>query len=153
MNERCRQLEGLLHREVPLTREMGMRVQQCDGNALTLHAPLGPNINIHGSAFAGSLFSFAALASWGLIHLILEKEGHHSSIALGDGKINFHLPVRGDIEVKSRLPDADGLSRFLETYRSEGKARVTMEADIGTKEGVAVTFKGTYIAWTSTVDV
>ncbi len=130
-----------------------MRVQECVQGAITLHAPLGPNINIHGSAFGGSMFSFAALAGWGLLHLRLEREGLRAQIVLGDGQITFHLPVRGDIKVLGRLPEDDRLSGFLETYRTEGKARIAMEAEIGTEDGVAVTFKGAYVVWNSKVDV
>ena len=57
MTLRLQELTETLHREVPLTREMGISVAAYDGHELRVAADFEPNVNIHGTAFGGSLFS------------------------------------------------------------------------------------------------
>ena len=51
-----------------------------ESHRLTVEAELAPNVNVHGTAFAGSLYAIAALSGWGLVHLELARAG----AALGD---------------------------------------------------------------------
>ncbi|MCP4044310.1 MAG: thioesterase [Gammaproteobacteria bacterium] len=153
MNKLCKELEAEFHREVPLCREMGMKVQECDEVSITIQAPLAPNINIHGSAFAGSLFSIAALAGWGLLHMRMEREEGRAQIVMAGGQITYHLPVREGIKVISRLPETSVLDEFMETYRSAGKARISIAAEIVVEDDVVASFKGGYTVWSSEIEV
>jgi thioesterase domain-containing protein len=153
MKEQCKKLQELIHREVPLTKVMGMRVLACLDDSLTLQAPLEPNINIHGTAFGGSLFSLAALAGWGLLQLKLSGGGEPENMVLGHARIAYHLPVRGDITVRCKLPVGDKFQSFIDDFHQTRKARIKMVAEVVTEEGVAATFTGIYVAWKSKVKV
>src|SRR5829696_2656815 len=72
--ELARQLEATLHRQIPLTRAMQLRVQDFDGHELRIAAPLGPNVNQHTTAFGGSLAAATTLAGWGMVWLILRDK-------------------------------------------------------------------------------
>ncbi len=61
MRQRLKLLEETLHKEVPLTRQMGVRAEEHDGRELVIKADFEPNINIHGTAFGGSSTAFAPL--------------------------------------------------------------------------------------------
>src|SRR3989338_2624036 len=60
----AQQLSQILLDGVPLARAMDARVVSVDDGRAVLHAPLEPNRNVHGAAFAGSLYSLASLAGW-----------------------------------------------------------------------------------------
>ena len=55
--------------EIPITDAMDLGPVRFDDHGLTVRADLAPNVNVHGTAFAGSLYAIAALSGWGLVHL------------------------------------------------------------------------------------
>ncbi len=152
MKEQCKKLQELMHREVPLAKLIGMRVAACDEDTLTLLAPLEPNINIHGTAFGGSLFSLAALAGWGLLQLKLSRGGEPENMVLGHARIAYHLPVRGEITVRCKLPAGDKFQSFIDDFHEARKARIKMVSEIITQEGAVASLSGFRVAWKRKLD-
>jgi thioesterase domain-containing protein len=146
MEKRLRLLEQTLHREVPLTRHMGVRVEEHDGRELVFLADFQANINIHGTAFGGSLYSICAVVCWGMLHLKFEEAGLEAHSVLGDAKISYRLPVRGDIKAVCRLPDDGSFEAFVEKIRNGERARFDLTAEILVDKGVAVRYLGSYSA-------
>lgn len=148
MKQRLALLEETLHREVPLTRTMGVRVEEHDGRELLFLADFEPNINIHGTAFGGSLYSICAVVCWGILHLKYEDEGLPAHSVLGDASISYRLPVRGEIKARCRLPEDGSYEAFIENLRAGKRSRIELTAEILTERGVAVRFVGSYSATT-----
>jgi thioesterase domain-containing protein len=57
----CKELTATWHREIPIVEAMGAAVDSYDGRALTVRTPMQPNRNVHGTTFAGSLYSVCVL--------------------------------------------------------------------------------------------
>lgn len=148
MKQRLALLEETLHREVPLTRTMGVRVEEHDGRELLFLADFEPNINIHGTAFGGSLYSICAVVCWGMLHLKYEDEALQAHSVLGDASISYRLPVRGEIKARCRLPEDGSYEAFIENLRAGKRSRIELTAEILTERGVAVRFIGSYSATT-----
>ncbi len=148
MKQRLALLEQTLHREVPLTRTMGVRVEEHDGRELLFLADFEPNINIHGTAFGGSLYSICAVVCWGMLHLKYEDEGLQAHSVLGDASISYRLPVRDEIKARCRLPEDGSYETFIENLRAGRRSRIELTAEILTERGVAVRFIGSYSATT-----
>ncbi|TVO76724.1 YiiD C-terminal domain-containing protein [Sedimenticola selenatireducens] len=146
MKQRLALLEETLHREVPLTRTMGVRVEEHDGRELVFLADFEPNINIHGTAFGGSLYSICAVVCWGMLHLKYEDAGLQAHSVLGDAKISYRLPVRGEIMARCRLPEDGSFETFIEHLRAGKRSRIELTAEILVNKGVAVKFVGSYSA-------
>ena len=53
MNRDSRYLESILHHDIPLTREMGLKVLDWQHSQLQLHLPLQANINHKSTMFGG----------------------------------------------------------------------------------------------------
>jgi thioesterase domain-containing protein len=140
-------LEQTLHREVPLTQQMGVKVASHNGYELTLHADFEPNINIHGTAFGGSLYSICAVTCWGMLHLKFEEAGLDAHCVLGQAKISYMQPVRGDIQARCRLPQDGSFELFIDRLRQGDRARIELTAEIITKDGLAVSYAGNYLAF------
>ncbi len=148
MTERCQHLEQLLHGEVPLTRHIGMRVDRYDGEFLELHAALGPNVNIHGTAFGGSIYSMASLAGWGLLILKLGELGLDPRLMIAEGRITYCAPVMQRIRARSHLSDQASFDRFVAEYGVSRRARIDVPVEIVLDGGrIAATFVGTYAAF------
>ena len=56
MNRDSRYLESVLHHDIPLTRDMKLKVVDWQAGQLRLHLPLEPNVNHKSTMFGGSLY-------------------------------------------------------------------------------------------------
>ena len=92
---------------------MQIALRDYDGDALTLTAPLAPNVNDKGCAFGGSMASLLTLAGWGLIELVLRAEGQDCDIYVGNSELRYQGPVWGELR---------GIARFVESDARGGLA-------------------------------
>ncbi|HEY7341780.1 MAG TPA: thioesterase domain-containing protein [Ktedonobacterales bacterium] len=147
----ARELQAVLHHEIPLSRQMDLTVLQYNGVCLTLGAPLAPNINHKATAFAGSLNAVMTLTGWGTVWLLLAERGLHGTIVIQESATRYLLPVGHDFNATCRVPQADETERFLAGLRRRGKARLALKVDILDGDGrVAVAFTGNYVAFAHT---
>ena len=148
MNRDSRYLESVLHHDIPLTREMGLKVRDWQDARLELHLPLQANINHKSTMFGGSLYCGAVLAGWGWLHLQLREEGiEDGHIVIQEGQISYPLPVTRDATVVCLAPEDKVWKRFVATYKRYGRARLTLETWIVNEGGEerAVAFTGQYV--------
>jgi thioesterase domain-containing protein len=142
-----RELQAVLHHEIPLSQQIGLTVGEYDGACLSLRAPLAPNVNHKATAFAGSLTAVATLAGWGVVWLILRERDLRGVIVIQESATEYHLPVGHDFVATCRIPSERVIEHFLSALRRRGKARLPLTVDIRADAGqVAVAFTGSYVA-------
>ncbi len=139
-----KKLQDILNQAIPLTQAMGITAERYSGRQLTIIAPLANNFNHLGTAFGGSLYIAAVLASWGLLFLRLREAGVKGSIVIRTGNVEYFRPVKGDIVATSTMPDEAVFAEFLETYAKKGKAKMTITAEVDGDGGPAVQFNGLF---------
>ena len=142
------ELEQVLHHDIPLTREMGIRVIDWQNHRLRLHLPLAPNVNRKSTLFGGSLYCGAVLAGWGWLHLRLREAGiDDGHIVIQDGQISYPLPVREDAIAVCDAPDVAQWDRFITTYQRRGRARLELPTRIHAQDSdeSAVKFTGQFV--------
>ncbi|MDD0969321.1 MULTISPECIES: YiiD C-terminal domain-containing protein [Pseudomonas] len=148
MKHDSRYLESVLHHDIPLTRDMGLKVLDWQEQQLRLHLPLDANVNHKSTMFGGSLYCGAVLAGWGWLHLRLKEEGiEDGHIVIQEGQISYPLPVTGDAIAICPSPSAAVWTKFLTMYQRYGRARLTLHTQVvnaGSDED-AVTFSGQYV--------
>ena len=69
------ELEQYMHKHIPLSKAMAVSVVSVTDSAVTLQAPLEPNINHRETVFGGSASALAILAGWSLLHVRLRAAG------------------------------------------------------------------------------
>lgn len=143
--ETLARLEGVLHHEIPLSRDIGISVVDYDGMSLCLKAPLDKNTNHKSTAFGGSLYSVAVLSGWGLLYLLLQEHGLQGHIVIHESQVKYHRPVEGDIISIAMLDEPEKLERFIKIFRRNGKARIRLDAEVQFEGDVAVEFHGQYV--------
>ncbi|NAS98732.1 thioesterase [Pseudomonas syringae pv. actinidifoliorum] len=144
----ARELERVLHHDIPLTRDMGMRVIDWHTRTLRLHLPLAPNVNHKSTLFGGSLYCGAVLAGWGWLHLRLHEVGiTDGHIVIQDGQISYPLPVRSDAIARCEAPEMVQWEKFITTYQRRGRARLTLHTCITAQDSdeQAVRFVGQFV--------
>jgi len=148
MSSASEYLQTVLHHDIPLTAEMGLKVLEWSEQQLSLHLPLAPNVNHKSTMFGGSLYCGAVLAGWGWLHLRLKEEGiTDGHIVIQEGQISYPLPVTGDAVAICPAPEAAVWNRFVAMYRRYGRARLTLDTRIlnAGSEDEAVRFTGQYV--------
>lgn len=143
-------LEVTLHKEIPITRQIGIRVVEYDGTRLTLAAPIERNINHKATAFAGSLNSVVTLAGWGLIWIALREAGLDATIVIQDSTSYYRRPVTRDFSATCQKRDDALMAQFVRMLREKGKARLELEAEVRENDVVAMSFQGRYVAMVHT---
>ena len=138
-------LQARFHRDIPLSRQMGVTVGAYDGKALELRAPLAPNRNDKLTGFAGSLNALMTLAGWGLLYLRLAQAGERCDIVIHKGEQVFSAPVRRDFRAIAVL-DESLWPGFMERLGDRGRARIELDARIEAGGVTAATLKARYVA-------
>ena len=123
---------------------MGMGVDGYDGRTLTVRAPLPPNRNLHGTAFAGSLFSVCVLTGWGAVWLALRERGLAGQIVVADSRIQYRKAVTGDLVCRCS-PDPASVTPGVEQLGATGRAAFELACTIDSGGKRAVTFTGDYV--------
>src|SRR5690606_19933155 len=139
-------LEDYLHRHIPLAKAMGIRVVSAEPDAVTLHAPLAPNINHRAAVSRGRAAAAPMLASWSLVPTRLLDAGIEARVVVRRHSMAFDAPMADDFAVRaflSRPPDWDD---FLRRLARKGIARIAVTAVLGCGQDDAASFDGEFVA-------
>ncbi len=129
------EIEAFLHERIPLTRALGCQVIAADGSGVRLRAPLGPNVNVHGTAFAGSLASLSLLSGWVWVVLALRDGGHEATVVVRRCEVTYLAPIDGTLEAHCAPPESDAWWTFSERLREHGRGRLSLECTVSTIGG------------------
>ena len=138
-------LQNTLHALIPISRAMGIQVARLEPGLLQLSAPLGLNHNHAGSGFAGSLYSLASLAGWGLLRHLVDSHGIKAELVLGQASIRYQRPALSDLLATVRLP-AGQQADLVARLRRGDKARLRLSIALGNESDPDATFTGSYFA-------
>jgi thioesterase domain-containing protein len=144
MNKLAAELEALWHEKIPLAAAMQIRIDEATEARLIVSAGLSPNINPHGTAFAGSLYSLCALTAWGAVWLTLREHGvDDGGIVLRSATIDYLRPIREELRcVCARDPGLAGV--LVEPYLAHGRSGGELDCEILAEGRRAVEFRGRY---------
>jgi thioesterase domain-containing protein len=124
------ELKDRIHRHIPLAKAMQFSIDELDPSAIRVSAPLEPNINIHGTGFAGSIYSLAVLTGWALCTHILEDAQVDAELVVARGEIRYRAPVSGELLCATEA-DARARDAFLQATREQGKGLLQLEIRVG----------------------
>lgn len=131
--------------QVP-ARALGIVVDSADSSSLVLSAPLLDNKNVHGTAFAGSLYAIGVLCSYYLGRAWVRHQGLADAgyeLVAKSGSVQYKRPVTTSrICAKSVLPSAEALANFRRDLEAKGKAVVVISGCVlGAEEKVACEYQ------------
>lgn len=138
----CRELQATWHEEIPISETMGIRISQYTGREFETHAQLSRNINVHGTMFAGSIYSLATLTCWGLLHLQLRERQLQGAVVLADGNIHYHKPITREPRAVAKLVDMNG---DLSSLKSGQNARVNLKSQVFDGDKPVAEFTGQFV--------
>jgi thioesterase domain-containing protein len=139
-------LARILARYFPVTRHLGVRVREASLARVVLAAPLAPNRNRSGTAFAGSLNAVATLAGWSWLTLLLQEAETPAQVVLQDSSIVYSSPATTDFLAVCMAPSVAEQSRFQAAFHRRGRGRISLRVVLESKDGPVATFLGRYVA-------
>jgi thioesterase domain-containing protein len=148
-------VERYLHRKIPISAGMGVRVRLATLERVDLWLPLQPNINHEQTVFGGSAAAAATLAAWTLLHLRLTHASSEAQLVIQRSTMEYTRPIDGDFEATCTFGDAEAWGRFRRTLERRGKARLAMTAQLlrgsaelgaGRSRGLYAAFAGDFVA-------
>lgn len=140
-------IESTIHKEIPLSVHIGLKVNTFRETGVTVSAPFENNKNHMETVFGGSLYSICVLAGWALLYgklQIISQKGH---IVIFRSNIEYLRPVSKNIICTAQLLDTDENSfvKFIKRYSKKGKARISVKSEIVENGILLVRFQGEYV--------
>ena len=141
-----KELEKKLHKEIPLTNFMQLKVSNYDKNELVTTAPLDVNINDKGTAFGGSLATMTIISSWSICWLISKELGFDSNnIVVIKNENSYKKPVTKDIICHTTKPTIEQLNILKEKLKKKKSASIKIYSKITEDGEICVEFEGYYV--------
>ncbi|WP_299795025.1 thioesterase domain-containing protein [uncultured Shewanella sp.] len=136
-----KELAETWHRTIPVSAFMQISPLEYSDKWLTIGAPLPPNINLHQTMFAGSIYTLATLTGWGMLWLQQRIAGVDGDIVLADGHIRYLAPITEAPLARCCWPDTE-LGRLSMGRR----VKVSLEVELWCEDKLCATFEGLYVS-------
>ncbi len=136
-------LQQTIRSTIPLSEAMQFQINHLDQQSIRVMAPLRPNINIHGTGFAGSIYGVGILTGWALCQHLINLSGVPAELVVGKADITYHSPVTGDLYCESFVDDSE-LQRLTDKLTAGRTAKLALQVEIG--ETPAATLQALFFA-------
>jgi len=136
-------LQQKIRRVIPLSDAMQFSIINLSQDAIKVVAPLEPNINVHGTGFAGSIYSLGVLTGWALCTHIMDELGIEAELVVARAEIRYRAPVNGDLECSCACSAVQRES-FRQDLVAVGKGKLVLDVEVGGDRQAVL--QATYIA-------
>ncbi len=128
-------LQEKIRSTIPLSDAMQFDIVELTEKSIMVRAPLPPNVNIHGTGFAGSIYSLAILTGWAMLTHIIDSQDFEGDLVVGKAEICYLKPVSGDIECRCSVPDYL-YEAFNKDMKNNSKAKISLKIEIGDSQAL-----------------
>ena len=122
-------LNDLIQKTIPLSRALQFNIVELSPDRIETYAPLQPNLNLHGTGFAGSQYSLAMLTAWALLTHILAIHNIDADVVAADASIRYKSPLSTDIVCKSCVDESE-VAGLLVALDRKGRARLPLNVKV-----------------------
>lgn len=139
----ARALEQKIRKTIPLSAAMEFSIKLLNRDEIRVSAPLEPNINVHGTGFAGSIYSAAILTGWALCTHLMDELGLAGDLVVAKAEISYRAPITAALQCKCLVSEQQR-DAFARGLLESGKGRLLLEVEVGDLPHAIL--QGTYIA-------
>lgn len=138
-------LTQLLHQDIPMTQALGIEVSHLTGSEIAINAPLDGNTNVHGTAFAGSLYSVMSVAGWAMVANMCKVQlGNLPTVVLKEASIKYRRPLADNLYAMGALDDK-AVDQFVKQFQQHNKASIPVQVIIKSDDKTTTDFNGEYV--------
>lgn len=138
------ELQRYMHARIPISQAMDVAVVGASADAVTLAAPLAPNINHRDTIFGGSACAVALLAAWALLLLRLKRDGLDGYIVVRRHTMNYERPMPGDFTATAAIDGAVAWPPFVEALQRKHRARIFVTVLLECRNETVATLEGEF---------
>ena len=120
--------QSLVNQTIPISKEIGWHIKSLSAEKITANVELQPNINIHGTGFAGSLFAAAMATGWTLLKCWQDTNQFKGELVAAEANIQYKRPVPEDFECISQIETGTDQYKKLNSRLSASKSCGFMQA-------------------------
>jgi thioesterase domain-containing protein len=140
------ELTTYIHKHIPITFNLGAKVEEYNGESIIISAPIEPNLNHRNTAFGGSISALGILSGWALIFLKLRELGIKNRLVIQKSSFDFFEPIENEFKACCCMPANDEWTKFIKTLNRHGRARISVQSKIESQNGDGGKHFGTYVA-------
>lgn len=141
------QLEAHIRSQIPALRGFECRITDLGSHHIRVEARLQDHLNHKGTAFGGSLYQVAIVASYGLfLHLVHEAHIPTQDFVISKGELNYRAAVTKDFAATLNVEPLEA-QKFLQRLRQNGKADLWLNTEIKTDELLCAELRARFVAF------
>lgn len=110
-----------------------------------LTAPLEPNINDKGTAFAGSIASLLVLAGWGLVTEELKQAGIEAEVVVTKSETDYKRPIRAAMQATA-IAAAEKIGQLIGDVKENGRATIGINIELRSEDTLCAAMTASYAA-------
>ena len=149
LQDDARRLQNLMREQIPLCDFMQITIAELHADSIQVHAPIAPNRNLHGSAFAGSLSALTAVTGWALVTHNGQSRFGEVSVVVKKAEVEYLKPVTDEQIVIEAALEKEDLSGFFERIELKGRGSIEVQVKIQSAGETAVKLTGRYTLLTA----
>jgi len=130
MKQSAAALQEIIHQAIPLSEAMGFHIIELTRSNIIVEGTLEANVNIHGTGFAGSIYSLATLSAWALVTHVLSEQAIEADLVIVSADIKYLTPVKGAIRCQCQLSN-NQIQLLIEELVKKNRARLEAEVNVG----------------------
>lgn len=127
------EMDCLLQEHIPLCAFMKLRIVSLGPDSINTSAPLGPNRNMHGTGFAGALYSLAVATGWALVHNRLDVADLKGQLVVKEATIHYKRPVTSSIELEAAIDSEISDNELTHQLSDNGRINFPLTISINSK--------------------
>ena len=141
-------IQNKIRETIPQSDSMEFSIVELEPDSIVVSAPLSKNYNIHGTGFAGSIYSVGILTGWALCYHIMGLFQIDGDLVVGKADIIYKAPITEDILCSTSITNEERNS-FYNDFNNKGKSEIQLNIRIGCSDNAIL--KAHYFAISSKV--
>lgn len=146
MSQKIKQFQKFLHKSIPLTKDMGLKLIEFNQTTLKLTAPLSNNINDKGSVFGGSSSALMIIAAWSLIKLNCDDYDIDADIVIHKNETIWKKPLYSDLVLEAVFEEEYDFKQISKIVDNKRHKKIMCNISLKDKDGdIYSTMKANYV--------
>jgi len=123
--------QKLVTETIPLTDYMQWNILCLNKHSIETETQLSPNINIHGTAFAGSIYAAAMASGWTLLKFWYDFHHYDTELVAAGANIQYLKPVQSDFICTATLdPESEPMKKLTQRMTSQKSCALPLEVRV-----------------------
>jgi thioesterase domain-containing protein len=103
MQNKLDKYQSLVNDTIPISRYMQWSINELSEKTIITKTLLAPNINVHGTGFAGSVYAAAMASGWTLLKYWYDDMSFKTTLLAAEANIKYMSPVTTDFTCQATL--------------------------------------------------